>query len=94
MLADDVIWVIDQAALTAMTRSPRLDMRLAVQMRLKVACRRGEKIPSREDLNNLFKLSHMFAILQPRRRLAGIARLGPQTSSPLPKQRPEAADKE
>jgi hypothetical protein len=74
MLADDVIWVIDHAAPTAMTRSPRLDMRLAVQMRLKVACRKGEKIPSREDPSKLIKLSHMFAILPPWGRLAGIAR--------------------
>lgn len=77
MLADDVIWVIDQAAPTPMIRSPRLDIRLAVQTRRKVACRKGEKIPSGEDLRKLFKLPNMFAILPPRRMLAGVARLRP-----------------
>jgi hypothetical protein len=75
MLADDVILVIDQAAPTPMIRSPRLDMRLAVQMRRNVACCKGEKIPSREDLRKLFKVPDMFAILPPRRMLAGVARL-------------------
>src|SRR6202041_590960 len=46
ILVDDEIFVIDQAAPTPRTRSPRLDNRLAVQMRRNTGYRTGEKSPS------------------------------------------------
>src|ERR1700722_8129451 len=45
ILVDDEIFVIDQAAPTPRTRSPRLDNRLAVQMRRNTAYRSVEKKP-------------------------------------------------
>src|SRR6201994_3957475 len=44
--ADDVIWVMAQAAPTPWIRMPRLESRLASQMRRKIECRRGAVMPS------------------------------------------------
>src|SRR5882757_1101185 len=44
--ADEAICVIAQAAPTAWIRSPRLDNRLASQMRRNTACRNGAAMPS------------------------------------------------
>src|ERR1700732_415344 len=48
--ADDVIWVIAQAAPTAWINRPRLESRLASQIRRNVACRSGAATPSADKI--------------------------------------------
>src|SRR5271157_5485030 len=55
--AEAVICVIDQAAPTPMIKRPRLDNRLAVQMRRKTAWRNGERIPDPDPIRATFKVS-------------------------------------
>ncbi len=57
MPADDVIWVIDQAAPTPLIIRPRLVSRLAVQIRRNTACRSGAVIPSADSRDRLAGLS-------------------------------------
>ena len=54
MPADELICVIAHAAPTPMIKRPRLDSRLALQMRRKTACRNGERTP-------LFEVTRLFA---------------------------------
>ena len=55
--AEAVICVIDQAVPTPMINRPRLDNRLAVQMRRKTAWRNGDRIPEPGPTRATFKVS-------------------------------------
>src|SRR6202789_4294981 len=48
--ADDAIWVIAQAAPTPWIRRPRLESRLASQIRRKAECRSGAATPSADNI--------------------------------------------
>ena len=48
--AEDVIWVMAQAAPTAWIRRPRLESRLASQIRRNTECRSGAVTPSADNI--------------------------------------------